>query len=556
MEEKYIVALEIGSSKIKGAIGIVDPSGALSVKAVEEEKLADSVRYGCILNIRETPDAIRNVISRLQQREPQRKITGVYVSVGGRSLMSQDIEVERRLPSEMEITNELIADMTKEALEYQLHERTIVGVSPKEFRVDNFPANRVVGMFGSYVSARLNLISCRNRLMTNLKVVLDDRLHLAINDFFVRPLAEADLVLFTEEKRQGCMLVDCGADTTTVAIFKNGVLMYLSTIPMGSRHITRDITALNILEERAEDLKIEVGNALSQPEPVAPLHIPAGVDFNQLNNYVSARAGEIIANINEQIKYAGLTADKLPGGIILVGRGSKLRGFDSRLESMTTMKVRFGAPANRIRILDGRLNGSDNVDVISVLAAAAAEKDVVECMERIMPEYSYTSPPQPLHAQQPAQEPLYPRETANPYQGQQYQQPANPYQQPANPYQGQQAAAYQPQQPNAYQQPQQGGYQAPQQGAYQQPQQPAYQPGGHPYHAGQQPYQPQQPAANPYGEQARNITHINDAPEEKPEPQPASNKKGGLSRAWSSLRDRVVSLMTEPVEDDDPDNDN
>lgn len=560
MEEKYIVALEIGSSKIKGAIGIVDPSGALSVKAVEEEKLTDSVRYGCILNIRETPDAIRSVLSRLEQREPQRKITGVYVSVGGRSLMSQDIEVERRLPSEMEITNELITDMTKEALDYQLHERTIVGVSPKEFRVDNFPAKSVVGMFGSYISARLNLISCRTRLMTNLKVVLDDRLHLAINDFFVRPLAEADLVLYTEEKRQGCMLVDCGADTTTVAIYKNGVLMYLSTIPMGSRHITRDITALNYLEERAEDLKIEGGNALSQPEPVAPSHNPAGVDFNQINNYVSARAGEIIANINEQIKYAGLTPDKLPGGIILVGRGSKLRGFDRRLENLTTMKVRFGAPVSRIRILDGRLNGSDNVDVISILAAAAAEKDVVECMERIMPEYSYTSPSQPLHAQQTPQEPLYPQgQQASPYQpgGNQPYQPtnSNPYQQQANPYQPQQPqpAAYQPQQPqqSAYQQ--QGGYQQPQQGAYQQP----AQQGGYPYHAPQPAYQPQQPANNPYGEQARNITHINSTPEEKPEPQqPASAKKGGLSRAWSSLRQRVVDLMTEPVEDDDPDNDN
>lgn len=47
MEEKTIVALEIGSSKIKGAIGSVDPSsGALSVKAVEEERISDIVRYG------------------------------------------------------------------------------------------------------------------------------------------------------------------------------------------------------------------------------------------------------------------------------------------------------------------------------------------------------------------------------------------------------------------------------------------------------------------------------------------------------------------------------
>ena len=76
MEDKYIVALEIGSSKIKGAIGTVDASGTLSVKTVEEERLIDSVRYGCILNVLETATAIRTVLNRLEQREPQRKITG------------------------------------------------------------------------------------------------------------------------------------------------------------------------------------------------------------------------------------------------------------------------------------------------------------------------------------------------------------------------------------------------------------------------------------------------------------------------------------------------
>ena len=574
MEEKYIVALEIGSSKIKGAIGIVDPSGSLSVKAVEEEKLTDSVRYGCILNIRETTDAIRNVINRLEQREPQRKITSVYVSVGGRSLMSQDIEVERHLPSEMEITNEIIADMTKEALEYKFQERTIIGVSPKEFRVDNFPANRVVGMFGSYITARLNLISCRSRLMTNLKVVLDERMHLAINDFFVRPLIEADLVLFPEEKRKGCMLVDCGADTTTVAIFKNGVLTYLSTIPMGSRHITLDITALNYLEERAEDLKIEGGNAVSQSDP-ASAYRGVGVDFNQINNYVSARAGEIIANINEQIKYAGLDSGKL-GSIILVGRGSKLRGFDTRLEKVTNLPVRFGAPVSRIRILDGRLNGADNVDVISVLSAAASDRSVRECMERKMPEHNYSAHVQGGSSQYAAQNSGYaaqqspyqqqPAAQQSPYQ----QQPAtqqNPYQQPAaqqNPYQQQPATQQSPyqQQPATQQNPYQQ-QPAAQQNPYQpqQPEQPqqhaAYQPGGYPYQAGQQPYQAPQPNNNPYGQQARNITPINETQPEQPvAPQTPSAKRGGLGNFWNKLRDRAVSIMTEPVEDDDPDNDN
>ena len=492
MEEKYIVALEIGSSKIKGAIGTVDPQGTLSIKAVEEEKLCDGVRYGCIRNVVETAGAIRNVIERLEMREPGRNVNGVYVSVGGRSLMAQSIEIERRLPREMEITGELIDEMTDDALNYQIHERKIVDVTPMEFRVDNVPANRVVGTFGSHVSARLNLISCRNQLVKNLNHVLDERLRLTVHNMFVRQIAEADLVLYTEEKRQGCMLVDFGAETSTVSIYKNGVLLYMVTIPMGSRNITRDITALNYLEEHAEELKITGGNALSTPEPAALPSNNGQPDFGQINNYVSARAGEIIANINEQIKYAGLTPDKLPGGIILVGRGSKLNGFDRRLENLTTMKVRYGVPVNRLRILDGRINASDHVDVISILAAAAKERDVRECLTRPEPMTVVTEPLYPVAEETPRRQPAY--------TGQPQQQPA------------QQPVSQQVQQP-------------------QQPQKPTYATHNYP--------QPQ--------------TQTQAAAEEKHAPAP--EKKRGFS-LWNNVRERLVNLMTEPVEDDDNDNDN
>ncbi len=418
MEEKYIVALEIGSSKIKGAVGTVSPTGALSVKDVEEEKLSDGVRYGCIRNVVETATAIRNVISRLEQRETQRKVTGVYVSVGGRSLSSQTFEIERHLPSYTEITMDMINGIINDALSQNLHERSIVSVTPREFLIDNTPTDRPVGMMGSHITARLNIISCRNQLIRNLNNVINERLQLEIHDIYVRQLVEADLVLSSEEKRLGCMLVDFGAETTTVSIYNNGVLEYLATIPMGSRNITRDITALNHLEERAEELKIMGGNALPASEHQPQVYNQSSIDYSMVNNYVAARAGEIILNINEQLKYAGFDANKLPAGIIMVGKGTKLNGFTQRLENITGMKTRVGAPHTRIRINDGRIQSAEAVDVISILAAAAKNKPK-ECMSLPEPVFVKEDEPSSLHTQQqPAQQPYTP--------AQQPQKPAAP----------------------------------------------------------------------------------------------------------------------------------
>lgn len=396
MEEKVIIALEIGSSKIKGAIGTVSPDGALNVKAVEEEPVSDIVRYGCIRNIVETERAVRNVIGRLELRESPRKIQGVYLSVGGRSLTAEGVEIERRLPSESIISEEIIQDITKEACDYQLNDRSVVTVTPRgELLVDNAVTPRPIGVMGSHILARFNLLSCRAQLLRNLSVVIEERLGLKIMDTFVRPLALADLVLLNEEKKLGCMLVDFGAETTTVAIYKGGALIHLAVLPMGSRNITRDITTLNYLEEQAEELKKTGGSAF--PTVESP-HAPGQPDFVAINNYVSARAGEIIVNITEQIKYAGLTSDKLPEGIIIVGKGARLNGFNQRLEQISAMKVRAGVPGNRVRILDGRIQVADAVDVLAILNNAA-KTDPQECLS---PRPAPVVVEQPEAPQQPA----------------------------------------------------------------------------------------------------------------------------------------------------------
>ncbi|MDE6395120.1 MAG: hypothetical protein K2K77_07245, partial [Duncaniella sp.] len=307
---------------------------------------------------------------------------------------------------------------------------------------------------GSHILARLNIVHCRPQLVRTLNVVIEERLGLKIMDRFVRPLAIADLVLLNEEKKLGCMLVDFGAETTTVAIYRGGVLQHLAVIPMGSRNITRDITALNYLEEEAETLKCQRGSALPTLESKV---VPGQPDFVAINNYASARAGEIIVNIAEQIKYAGLTPEKLAKGIIIVGRGARLSDFNKRLEQLTGLTVRTGTPGNRVRILDGGIQISDSVDVISILNKAA-QTGPQQCVTDPTAPKPVAEPVQQPYAQQPyAQQPYAQPQPANTY-GQatapgQIQQPAPGYAQSVTPAAAQQQQPVYAQQPNPYAQP-------------------------------------------------------------------------------------------------------
>ncbi|MDE6490474.1 MAG: cell division protein FtsA, partial [Muribaculaceae bacterium] len=79
MEPRYIVAIEIGSSKIKGAAALLEADGTLSVKAVEEEKLIDAVRYGCVQNVGRVADKIPSIILKLENQISPAKIRKIYL---------------------------------------------------------------------------------------------------------------------------------------------------------------------------------------------------------------------------------------------------------------------------------------------------------------------------------------------------------------------------------------------------------------------------------------------------------------------------------------------
>lgn len=377
---RYIVAFEIGSSKIRGAVGVVDNSGVVDVIAVEEEKLTDRVRYGCIQNV-DVANAIDTVVERLQAYpavEP-RTITGVYVGLGGRSLTSTMVDVSMQLPVETEITEPIITELKKRAAATTDPDRDTVDVVPVRFTVDNKTQTSPVGTFGQNLSARATVLSCSPQIKRILRRVITDRLGLNINGYITRPLAEAAMVLTEDERRLGCMFVDFGAETTTVSVYRGGAPVYVATLPIGSRNITLDLIALNYIEERAEEIKKVSGNALAVDAARRGKGYAEGIDYTDINNYVHARADEIVANIIAQIEYAGVTAADLPGGIVIVGGGARLRGFNELLQQQSKLPVRQGAPSASVRITDGSIHGTEMVDVISVLVAASRMPEA-ECL--------------------------------------------------------------------------------------------------------------------------------------------------------------------------------
>ena len=375
MKYRYLAAFEISSSKIKGAVAAVADNSEMRIVAVEEERATDIVHYGCVIKPADVLSHIKSIREKLESNPEleNRKIEMAVVSLGGQSLMSTVKAIELKFPGESIVGQDTIRELKTRAISTGVSEREVVKVQPRDFIVDGRAVSNPLGMYCREIRANMNVVYCNPQLKINLNRVFenlkDGEERLNVIKYPVRPIAIANIVLSNEEKSLGCMLVDFGAETTTVSIYKNDSLRYLVTLPLGSRHITRDIMAFrSCLESDAEEFKCRKAN-------IDPDHKEENPEVEAVNRCIYARAGEIIANIVKQLDYAGIKAEELPRGIVLIGGGAKLVGFDKVLSQESGLEVRAGSTVMSVDFMDISQRQEDNIDVISLLAHASALRD-------------------------------------------------------------------------------------------------------------------------------------------------------------------------------------
>ncbi len=377
MKTKYIAAIEIGSSKIKGIVAAVDSSTSINVLAIESADAEDIVRYGRVQNETEAGSRINEIIRRLENnpRLARGTVKSVFVAEGGRSVRSYNAEATVSQGSEAEITAQTVQRLKKEARYNLATDRDILEISPRRYFVDNAEVKKINGAFGNVIKGEFTIVTASPENRRRLdRIKIESHGTEIPRKYIPRTIALADTVLSDSDRQLGCMLIDFGAETTTLAVYRDDALQMLTTLPMGSMNINHDLcVGLGITEETAENIKINKGEAI-----VERSQLSRDEETNEIINFVSARVGEIIANITNQLELANIKAQDLKAGIVLAGGGSRLRGFIEMLEAQTNIKVRRAVADASIYI--DAVSAADNLDVISLVKYIALNHDA-DCID-------------------------------------------------------------------------------------------------------------------------------------------------------------------------------
>ena len=135
MANEFIVAIELGSSNIRGIAGKKNLDGSINVLAVVTEDSSQCIRKGVVNRIPNTGQCITAIINKLKV-QLHREITQVFVGVGGQSIRSVRNVIVKEFPEETMITSEMINELMDANRSMSYPDQEILDAATQEYKVD------------------------------------------------------------------------------------------------------------------------------------------------------------------------------------------------------------------------------------------------------------------------------------------------------------------------------------------------------------------------------------------------------------------------------------
>ena len=317
----YITAIEISSSKISGTVGVNTYEG-IKILAAASTPVEGFVSKGVVRNVDETSNALNRIINSLEEKLDNVAIKRAYISLAGLTVHSVRSKVIRDFDSYTKITPDIINEMAEEndATFSTPQGYTRVQAISQEYKLDGKMDKNPVGAPTKHIEGNYLNIIIKEQYLEQLNDSFKQA-QIEIADSFCAARMDAEIILPPDARRNGCALVNIGADTTTIAIYKNEMMRKLVVIPLGSNNITMDLCSLQISKDEAEEIKITRGYKSLNNEM-------SSFDPDTVNNIIGARMNEILHNVRYQIE----ESNENIGHIIFTGGGSKLKNLELLLE--------------------------------------------------------------------------------------------------------------------------------------------------------------------------------------------------------------------------------
>ena len=340
------LAIDIGSSNITAVIAKHDMENNINILGTGIQK-SSGVNKGLIINIEEASKAIKYAVS-IAKKTTTDLIDTTIVSVSGsytKSIRSSgSVNVPNGLITETEINQVMQMALYNATI---VPEYEVVHVVPIFFKVDDsVEVDNPLNMNGSRLEVSVYIVTAKRTALTNIKSALKTS-GIEVVKFVLDSYSSALAVLDEQQKKFGAVVINLGATTTEFVYFKGNSIIFNGFIPVGSNHITNDLSVmLHTPLSAAEKIKLEYGSLLRNYSPnnelgVTKVKIPrigdeesiSEVALDYVQTIIHARVEEVLVLVKNKLKKSGYL-DNTGSGIVITGGMSSLDGIKKLAEKI------------------------------------------------------------------------------------------------------------------------------------------------------------------------------------------------------------------------------
>ena len=358
MEEKNIVAIDLGSSKI--AITVANVNGNDVQVTYYKERPSTGIRYSSVYNIMHATEPLARIINEAEE-ELDIQINQVVIGMPKYPVRQETNSVVIKDRGEdADITAEHIVELKSYAEDtYQLEDpskEATYGVVAQSFSdSENFQIieEDIIGMASDVLEGHFKIFIGKKSNLKKIDTVMT-KAGLASRKKYFTAETTAKAVLTEAEMENGVALIDFGGGSTSVTIYHGKVMRHYASIPFGGKNITDDIKSeCQISERLAENIKLAYGACMPEKlqslsekvlEIISSNNEPTKqISVKYLSEIITARIEEIMMAILYEIEESGF-GDMLRSGIVITGGVAETANLCNFVHELSGYRVRTGYP--------------------------------------------------------------------------------------------------------------------------------------------------------------------------------------------------------------------
>jgi cell division protein FtsA len=351
--ERYVVGLDIGTSKVCTVVGEIVDGGGLDIIGIGSAE-SRGLKRGVVVNLEAAVDSIKKSIEEAELMAGV-EVGSVHLGLSGPHIKGFNSRgVVAVAGKNREVTRDDVRRAIDAARAVSLPAgREIIHVLPQDFVVDEQEGiGAPVGLTGARLEVNVHIVTGSQASTQNL-VSCVNRAGVEVSDTVISQLAAAEAVLTPDERELGVALVDVGGGTADLAIFERGSLWHTAVIAVGGDHFTNDIAVgLRTPIPEAEKVKRRTGCALSamvdEDETIEVGSVggrrPRVMARRILADILQPRAEELFHLVWDEIAKAGYEKS-LNSGLVVTGGASMLEGMSEIAEQIFDLPIRRGIPS-------------------------------------------------------------------------------------------------------------------------------------------------------------------------------------------------------------------